>query len=390
MTRIAEFLEQYPKVSTRKTYRSGLRLFFDIAYKSERVNDDLHYEQLADRYFQDLESGQRKMPSDMIALADALTESPPLTARTRIASVKEFMACSGHEMTHRDVKNVHRRIQAGYSQSEEADLDHDTLKSILQHCDLRGRALFLALVSSGMRIGEAIQITLSDIDLDRKPARINIKAAYTKTREARVTFISEEATEAVRAWLQIRTAHMASATSRNAGLVAHGLSTEKKANDTRLFPYQYGTVVTVWTNAVTAANLFSKDETTGRAQLHIHQLRKYFRTMTATKIPVDLVEAILGHSAYLSKAYRKYSREQLADFYLKAEPSVTIFTTDDPETRQRVSSLEAENRALKAKIDEIGDLKEVIKDAAVLFGDPVVTAKIEAIKKEREVKAKQN
>lgn len=383
MARISEFLEQYPKVTTRKAYRTGIRLFFDVVFKSERINDDQHYEHLADLYFPDLESGKRKYPSDIMALADVLADKPPLTARTRIAAVKEFMACSGYELTHREVKSVHRRIPTGYSQTEERELDQDTLKQILQHCDLRGRALFLVLVSSGMRVGEVIQITISDVDLERKPARISIRAAYTKTREARVTFISEEATEAVRAWLKVRTAHMASSAGRNAGLVAHGLSCEKKANDTRLFPYEYTTIIQAWTNAVTSANLFSKDETTGRAQLHIHQLRKYFRTMAATKIPVDLVEAILGHSAYLTKAYRRYGKEQLADFYLKAEPTITIYTTEDPETRERVSSLEEENRQLKSKIDEIGDLKEVIKDAAVLFGDPEINAKIQAIRQSR-------
>ncbi len=361
MGRISEFLEQYPKVSTRKAYRTGLRLFFDVAYKSERVNDDQHYEILADRYFQELESGSRKVSSDMVALADVLADKPPLTARTRIAAVKEFMACSGYELNHREVKNIHRRIPTGYSQTEERELDPDTLRMILQHCDLRGRALFLVLVSSGMRVGEVIQITLDDIDLERKPARINIRASYTKTREARVTFMSDEAVQAVRAWLQIRNSHMESSAGRNAGLVAHGLSTEKKLNDTRLFPYNYTTVNKAWTNAITSANLFSKDLTTGRMQLHVHQLRKFFRTMAATKIPVDIVEAILGHSAYLSRAYRKNTRDQLADYYLKAEPSITVFSTEDPETRQRVSSLEEENRQLKTEFNKIRDAQAKVQ-----------------------------
>lgn len=354
MPRIAEFLELYPKINTQKAYRSGLRLFFDIIYQGSRVkNDDTHYEALADRYFAELEAGSRSVSSDMITLANTLQDKPPLTARQRIASVKEFFAYNGIDLTTRDLKNVKRRIPKGYAQTEEAELDRETLKRILQHCNLRSRAMFLVMVSSGMRVGEAIQITLNDLDLEKSPARINIKAAYTKTREARIAFMSTEAVEAVRAWLTIRTAHMESSENRNAGLVAHGLSAPKKKDDTRLFPYSYSNVDLTWENAIKAANLFTKDDTTGRKQLHIHQLRKFFRTQAATKIPVDLAEAMMGHSGYLTRAYRKYTRDQLAEFYRKAEPALSIFATEDLETRERVLSLSEENKGLKAGMDEL-------------------------------------
>jgi len=165
--------------------------------------------------------------------------------------------------------------------------------------------------------------------------------------------MSEEAAEAVKAWLTVRTAHVTAAENRNKGLVAHGLSTEKKKDDDRVFPYEYGTINVIWENAVKKAGLFSKDDITGRNQLHIHQLRKYFRTQTATKIPVDVAEALMGHSRYLTKAYRKHTREQIADYYLKAEPVVTIFISDDPEVRGKVTELSKENEALKERISSL-------------------------------------
>jgi integrase len=361
MTRIAEFLAQYDKINTQRSYKTALRLFFDVVYDSSRVNDDAHYEDLAERYLTELQDGDRSLSTDMIALANTLADKPPLTARSRIAAVKEFFVENGYDLTPRDVRNIRRRVPKGYAQTEENEMSRETLKTILQHCDLRGRAIFLVLVSSGMRVGEALSITLSDINLDKKPAQIRIKAGYTKTREARTAFISGEAAEAVKAWLTVRTAHMTAAENRNKGLVAHGLSTEKKKDDDRVFPYEYGTINKIWETAVKKAGFYSKDEVTERNQTHIHQLRKYFRTMTATKIPVDVAESLMGHSRYLSRAYRKHTRDQIAEYYLKAEPALTIFSIEDPEVKGKVAMLSEENEVLKRRLMSLEEQNEVTR-----------------------------
>jgi len=353
MPRIEDFLSLYSKENTRRGYRTSLRHFFDVVYRNERVNDDSHYETLAERYIQELEKKSRKLENDMLLFAAALSKNAPITARARIAAVKEFMLRNGYDFSPVLVRDMRREIPKGYAQTEEEEMDRSTLKKILQHCDIRARALFLVLVSSGMRIGELLQVTLTDIDLNKKPAQIRIRKEYTKTRTARTAFISEEAAEAVQAWLKIRTAHMASAENRNAGLVAHGLSAPKKKNDNRLFPYEYGTIDKVWDAALKKAELFSIDDITGRKTLHIHMLRKFFRTNAATKIPVDLAEALMGHTGYLTGAYRRYTKEQLADFYAKAEPALTVFIADDSETKEKVAALTHENEMLKQRLSSI-------------------------------------
>jgi len=365
MTRIAEFLAQYDKINTQRSYKTALRLFFDVVYDSPRVNDDAHYENLAARHLTELQDGTRTLAADMIAYANALADKPPLTARSRIAAVKEYFVENGYDLAPRDVKNIRRRVPKGYAQTEENEMSRETLKAILQHCDLRGRAIFLTLTSSGARIGEVLAITLADINLDKKPAQIRIKPSYTKTREARTAFMSEEAAEAVKAWLTVRTAHMTAAENRNKGLVAHGLSSEKKKNDDRVFPYEYGTINKIWETAVKKAGFYSKDEVTDRNQTHIHQLRKYFRTQTATKIPVDVAEALMGHSRYLTKAYRRHTRDQIAEYYLKAEPVLTIFTTDDQEARGRLTTIEKENASLREEIESLSQKMKMTE--ATLF-----------------------
>lgn len=59
------------------------------------------------------------------------------------------------------------------------------------------RALIYTLLSSGMRIGEALSIKVGDVNLKEEPASIAIKAEYSKTRAGRVAYISDEAKEAL-------------------------------------------------------------------------------------------------------------------------------------------------------------------------------------------------
>jgi integrase len=55
----------------------------------------------------------------------------------------------------------------------------------------RLQALFLALGSSGMRIGEAVNLKRKDLDTTKEKIKINI-TTNTKTRSARSTYISKE------------------------------------------------------------------------------------------------------------------------------------------------------------------------------------------------------
>jgi integrase len=59
---------------------------------------------------------------------------------------------------------------------------------------------------------------------------------------------------------------------------------------------------------------------------HPHTLRKFFRTrLGAVSIPIDVVEALMGHEGYLTEVYRRYSIEDLRKFCLKGESALLVF-----------------------------------------------------------------
>jgi hypothetical protein len=74
----------------------------------------------------------------------------------------------------------------------------------------------------------------------------------------------------------------------------------------------------------------------------------------------------MGHEGYLTEAYRRYSRKQMGEYYLKAEHHVTVMGSGDlKEIQDRLQDTQAAVKGYKDIITEqareIADLKERLK-----------------------------
>lgn len=345
--KIENFLSLYPKQNTKTTYRAGIYAFFDSIYgrvrKGRRASKEEkgEYEKLAERYFKE----DRNHFEDLLRFVVSLNSSPPIGARAKIAAVKEFLTYYGVEFTQKQLKILSTKMSKGKTgRTAEKDIDIDILRKIITHMDLKGRALVLVLVSSGMRIGEALQVRLSDVDLSKTPAKIIVRGEYTKSGDTRTVFISREAKEALEEWLKVRDNYLKSAKNRNKGLVKKAEAKEKSTDDDRVFPFSDRNVREMWERALKKAGLWSKDSSTGFTQIRIHALRKFFRSQLALAVPVDIVEALMGHEGYLTEVYRRYTERQMAEYYLKGEHLLTI---------SQSQSIEEIKREVKAEFAEV-------------------------------------
>lgn len=349
MGAMSDFLALYPNDNTWRNYRSALMAFVDWKYGPQRKGreaskDELAaYERLIDEYL----ASDPDHLQDFIRFAAALSHAntPPHTARTRFVIWKEFLAEQGIEIKTRDIKRIRTKLPKGSTRTVERDLDHDTLRVLIQHMDVKGKALFLTLASSGMRVGEALTLTLTDIDLTQDPVFIQIRGENTKTGDQRFTFAGREAKEALVEWLKVREAYMIQAHNKNAGFIAHGFSGPRPdpRRDNRVFPFGMKTAQDIWRTAIKNASLRERDPSTGRFTLHIHQLRKFFRSQLALAVPVDIVEMLMGHSGYLTDAYRRFTRKQMAEYYQKGEYLLSIHAVKE------ISRMEGE---LKRELNE--------------------------------------
>ena len=85
---------------------------------------------------------------------------------------------------------------------DEEPLDVQDIRKILLSCNNRRlKTYLLVLASSGIRATEGLAIRLKDIDFTSNPTKIHIRKEYTKTRIARDIYISDEATQYLKQWL---------------------------------------------------------------------------------------------------------------------------------------------------------------------------------------------
>lgn len=365
MIGLSDFLAFYKKPATKKSYGRSIRRYLDYIYGLKGGGID--YEAYSLQYLQE----ERDIVADLRGFVGWLGDNDyaPKTADLYWAATLIWLEENGRELTGRERKRLSSRLPKGGAQTLDAPIDHAFLRQILPHMSLLGRALVLVLASSGMRIGEALSIHLEDVDLDASPARFSVRGPRAKGGAPRKMYISGEAAETLREWLKIRDQYLQSSLRRNAGLVRAGTSRPKRAVDRRLFPVGTRTTWEMWGRAVAAAGLDDRDPITGRLTRTYHGLRKFYLSQAKLVIPAEIPEALAGHRGYQTDAYRRYTEEQLEDYYRQAEPQLTVLAPAEvreiqSEFRSRMQAhseilenLVAENIELKKRLGAIEELQ---------------------------------
>ncbi len=250
-------------------------------------------------------------------------------------------------------KRVHQR---------EEPLTKELLLRIINNVPAKLRTTILVATASGMRIGELIQLKLSDVDFDSKPTRIKIRAETTKTRESRETFLTAEATNSLKDYLT-RFFGWQDDESNNSlkDLVIFGRTTKsyRKPVDNRKQPLQQtNTSILINSMKKSIENIpeLSKLNENGRHMVHFHAFRKYFRTIVGNAVGRDYAEALMGHHFYLD-TYYNLPDEKKREMYLQSESFLTIsdyaqIEKDLRSVKQRQKLIEEKQLDLIQLIDE--------------------------------------
>ncbi len=370
---LSEFLSLYSKPKTRRVYASALYTFSEFILKIKRKNrkitpdEVIMFDKAISKYMQEPAGEEHSYFDDLLKFAAYMNSSgrPPKTAKAYISAIKEFFGYNEIELTQRQIKTIRLKLPKGNARTVKNDIDSTVIRKISEHTDVKGRALFFMLKGTGMRLGEALSITLDELDLNSSPACITIRGEHAKNGQQRIAFIDREAKEILNEWLKIREKYLVEAVNKNNGLVKNGVSKPKSADDNRLFPFSDSVAEQMWTTAITNAGLLSIDKVTNRKQLRIHDLRMFYRSQLALGCPVDIVEELMGHDGYLTDAYRRYTKAQMAEHYLKHQHLLYIqmpkdiqrieseFKDELNNNRKLVESLVVKNLDLMKQMDDV-------------------------------------
>jgi integrase len=339
LSQVKTFLNSYQNNGTRRNIKSAILQFFKTIYHQEPTSENL--EETVKKYF----SENRNYEQDIEYFRQALNGLAPLTVKLKLSNIKTFFIENEVELPLKFWRKINRKVKGSRALTLDRIPTSTEFKKLLLHMPIQGKALYLCLESSGMRIGEMLASNIEDLNLDENPVRISIRGEVTKSGNSRYAFFSREAKEALTEWFKVREEYLEAAIGKS------HLYT-KVSDDPRIFPFNSSTAYCLWRKALHKARLNDRDKSTDREKLHPHVLRKFFRTrLGAAGIPIDVVEALMGHEGYLTEAYRKYTIQDLAKFYLKGESALLVFTEAQEVTKLRKEVEERNHNLQKNFID---------------------------------------
>lgn len=353
MNEMDMFIKTQKADTTKQNYKICLTKFF----KSIKTNPETYFKEKRDYLL------------DVWTFYESLKNNAPLTQRQYINLVLNFLdenEITFNKKEKKQIKKIKRQLKGSHAVTLDDAPNRQELKKILSYGDLKARALFLLSASSGMRIGEVLQLVPQDIDLDHEPPMITIRSRYTKNNRSRNCFMSDESRDLLKQWLQPREYTDENGVTRHeserdrylryaCSKIKGFKGCSKNPDDNRIFPITDAMARKMWLNLIKKSGFTKRFPETNRYIFHIHSLRKMFLSQIKKDIPHVVAESLAGHSRYLDEAYRRYRQEELEDFYKQGMHRLMIYEKpqDLSEVNDEISDLKTENDRLKNKMDEM-------------------------------------
>ena len=179
-------------------------------------------------------------------------------------------------------------------------ITHDIIKKILSVSKRDFRFQILALLSSGMRVGELGRIRANHLDFTNANIMVKIPANITKTGRSRITFFSRQVSNMIR--YRIKQHEMEFT-------FCEGRTPDQSLN----------LIIKRFASARNKAGIIERHEhcKQNRYTIHVHSLRSYFVTK-ANQVQFGLGHILAGHNFYM-KEYNQYTVEELLGMYKKIE-----------------------------------------------------------------------
>ena len=290
----------------------------------------------------------------------------PATISMWLGAAKGYLRYCGVKIYSEDLKGIvripkQRRIR-------EIPLSKKLIVQLLNVVPLQLKTTIFVAISSGMRIGEIVQVKLSDIDFNSTPTIINLRAETTKNKEARTVFLTQEATSCLELYLEKYFEWKKGENNNHLKdkLIFGRISNkgiQRKTNSYLVSEHKFQRSLMQHIKDVPELNEKSED---GRMVIHYHAFRKFFRTVVGNEVGRDFAEALIGHHFYMD-TYYQLSEDQRKEKYLKAEPYLTI--SDFEKVEKNFHELSTKQTQLEKTVE---DLKQYLTNNSVPVPIPLL------------------
>jgi integrase len=299
----------------------------------------------------------------------------PSSIKVYMTSVRSYLAFHDVDLIPTKFK---RRVKMPKSYREDEEpLDASDIRKILLACNNRRlKPYLLVLASGGMRAVEGLAIRIKDIDFSVNPTKVHIRKEYAKTRVARDIYISNEAKNYLKQWLDWKYNNAERPRQQDENDLVFTLQRNKNPNTL------YVKVLTEFQKLLAIVGLNERKEggKQRRRKITLHSFRRFTKSVISDQVNQDYSEWFLGHSK--SPYYTKKEPERREIYATKCMKYLTFLDYTTLEARGK--SIEAnllekdkEITALKEKYDtDIALLKEAMLDMQQILKNPEKLAEI--------------
>jgi integrase len=220
---------------------------------------------------------------------------------------------------------------------DEEPIDVSDIRKILLSCNNRRlKTYLLVLASGGMRAIEGLAIRLKDIDFTVRPTKIHIRKEYSKTRTARDIYISDEAMQYLRQWINWKYDNEERPRVRDDDDLVFTVYRTKTPSTL------YVKVLTEFVKLLSVVGLDQRKEgKQRRRKITLHSFRRFVKTVISDQTNTDYSEWFLGHNK--SPYYTRKEPERREIYASKCLKYLTFLD---------YSTLEATGKNIEAKLSE--------------------------------------
>lgn len=275
------------------------------------------------------------------------------TITTIFVTAKEFLNSHNLHIYNEDLKQRIRLPKK--EQTFEVGLTKEILVRLLHNSSYLMQTAILMCISSGMRVGELVQLRISDIDFTTNPTTIRLRKETTKTRETRFTCISSEATKSLKDYL-IKKFNWYEGIKEDRYIFMRNENYSDSQQYYRAVKSAECTLgQALWLTVKSVPDLAMKNEN-GRYNIHFHAFRAWFKTQVTNAHQSDFAEAMMGHKSLKLVYYRQNAKDRQKT-YLEVEPALTI--SDFTRVENTIEDLQKQVEFLTTELEKVKQWREI-------------------------------
>jgi len=231
----------------------------------------------------------------------------------------------------------------------------EEIRRIYNVCDLRGKAMLLLLLSSGIREGALETLSIKDLQpVERNGSTVAARlAVYSGEAEEYFTFLSLEAYNAIQEYLSYRQ-HAGEKIVPDSPLIRDKFEPETRRS--RIYGAGIDISKPQRCTPQMVRHYFNRlfldygfrTEKRKRHEFSIHGFRKWFKTRAEQGMKPINVELLMGHSVGISDSYYRPTEKDILDDYLNAVPYLT--TSEAEEVKRQMTQRE---KTLEEKLQQM-------------------------------------